>query len=234
MSRAKTTLTRDVSSVIRNTFLPHCQLINASKIIPHWPLVYRPRSIRDPAHQETRENRRIQRPAMRRRRSRPPRAARQSLPLRDQSPRHHRRHTAQQCRALRQSLLQSERGNLYIRRACVHPRDAQHQAGRGNHLRLRQRLSQVRHRPLALPMHPLPASAGAQTAGKARTGQTPGRPPRPRAPRSQAAGEIARPRRRAGRQPSNPPIRFCPCPPLFARARQTQQFAGALLDLRKS
>ena len=55
-------MTRDLSSVIRNAFLPHCQFINAPKIIPRRPLVYRPRSIRDPAHQEARENRRIQRP----------------------------------------------------------------------------------------------------------------------------------------------------------------------------
>ena len=42
-------LTRGVSSVIRNAFLPHCQFINAPKIIPRRPLVYRPRSIRNPA-----------------------------------------------------------------------------------------------------------------------------------------------------------------------------------------
>ena len=63
MSTTKTTLTRGVSSVIRNAFLPQCQFINAPKIIPRWPLVYRPRLVRDQAHQEGRESRRIQRPA---------------------------------------------------------------------------------------------------------------------------------------------------------------------------
>ena len=97
------------------------------------------------------------------------RGARQPLPLRNQQPLDHRRHAAQQYRALLQPFLQSERGSLRRQAPGVHPHAAQHQAGRGNHLRLRHRLSQERDRALELQMRPLPAAArpqGARTAAR--------------------------------------------------------------------
>ena len=99
------------------------------------------------------------------------RGARQSLPVRNQQPLDHRRHAAQQYRTLLQSFLQSQRGNIRRQAPGVHPHAARHQAGRGNHLRLRHRLSQERDRALELQMRPLHAAARPQGARTARAVQ---------------------------------------------------------------
>ena len=96
------------------------------------------------------------------------RGARQPLPLRNQQPLDHRRHAAQQYRALLQPFLQSQRRNIRRQAPGVHPDAARHQAGRGNHLRLRRRLSEERDRALELQMRPLPAAARPQGARTAR------------------------------------------------------------------
>ena len=94
-----------------------------------------------------------------------------------------------------------------LARPRLHQDLAPHQAGRGDHLRLRHRLSQERHRPLELQMLALPAPAGQARAAIARRQQT-----ARRAAGASAAGDAAAagkaPARLIPARPRHPPA--CP------------------------
>ena len=83
--------------------------VNAAQTLPPRPLVHGLRPLRHPADQEEPHHRRVQGAAPHHRRGREGRAARQPLPVRDQQALDHRRHPAQQRRALFQPFLQSQR-----------------------------------------------------------------------------------------------------------------------------
>ena len=175
--------------------------------------VHRPRPVRHPAHPEARPHRRIQRPA-----ARPPRRPRSrsrgnrylyeinSRWTIDGTPRSNiARYVNHSC---------NPNAEVYDRQAPrLHPRAARHQAGRGNHLRLRHRLSEKRHRALELQMLPLPAPARrARRANGARSpsGGRHGSPPN-------EAGEEAQAIKRG--YPAKPPFVFAPArrAPSYAR-----------------
>ncbi len=140
------------------------EICNAAQTLPHRPLDHRFRPVRHAADQEKNPHRRIQGSRARPGDGRTRRAARQSLFVRGLQAPHHRRHPAQQHRALRQPFLQPERRAGGLSRPRVHHVAARHQAGRGNRLRLRHRLPAARHRPLELPLLALPPAAGAPRA----------------------------------------------------------------------
>src|SRR6185312_571504 len=137
---------------------------NAPKTLPRRPLRHRPRPVRHEAHQKAQPHRRIQGPPAPRQGGRKGRTQRQQISLRDQQPLDHRRHRAQQPRALFQPLLQSERGSLRRRPPRLHPRLVQHQAGRRDRLPLRHGLPAQRHRHYQLPLLALPQAQDTKSA----------------------------------------------------------------------
>ena len=115
--------------------------------------------------------------------------------------------SAQQYRALRQPFMQSQRGDLHLWRPRLHSRTTPHKARRGNHLRLRERLSQVRDRAFALPMQTLPEAARPQAERGACRKETPRRTARADAAQK-ALNSAQSPSDRAGC--AAPPFAFGP------------------------
>src|SRR5262245_46195331 len=121
--------------------------------------------------------------------------------------------------------MQPQHRDLYLWSPCLHTRTTSHKTRRGNHLRLWERLSQVRDRTFALPVQTMPKAARPQAERGARRTETPSDTAGPDA--TQKALIPAQSRRRMASDPRSPAIRFSLCLSICGHARHSRKLAGA-------
>src|SRR5690242_13326551 len=102
--------------------------------------------------------------------------------------------------------MQPQHRDLYLWWPCLHSRVAAHKGRRRNHLRLRERLPQIRDRAFALSMQTMPEKASPQTESGACGKEAPHRTAGADAPQKTLKFGVELRRLRS------PAIRFWPCP----------------------
>src|SRR5262245_7287145 len=112
--------------------------------------------------------------------------------------------------------MQSQHGDLFLWRPRLRSRLAPHKARRGNHVRLRKRLSQIRDRVFALPMQTLPEASRPQAKRDACRKET---------PRRTARADAAQKALNSAKSPSD--CAGCAVPPFaFGSAHQFMAMLG--------